>query len=78
MTNKVTKFQRNRVYTHTLVLTLEKPVTDFCLPDELVAALDEIMEDWDCSKNEFYFYNVPDDLEDTYKEKLTAVLEQYG
>ena len=76
--NKVTKFQRNKLDTHTLILTLEKAVSDFCLPDELVAALDEITKDWDCSKNEFYLYNLPDDLEDTYKEKLTEILEKYA
>lgn len=76
--NKVTKFQRNKLDTHTLILTLEKPVSDFCLPDELVSGIDEVWEDWDRSKNEFYFYNVPDDLEDTYKERLSEILEKYA
>lgn len=78
MINKVIKAERKHEYTHTLVLTLEKPVSDLCIPDELISDIDEVWKDWDCSKNVFYFYNIPDDLEDTYKERLTEILEKYA
>lgn len=78
MINKVIKSEQKHEYTHTLILTLEKPVSDFYLPDELVSGIDEVWKDWDCSKNVFYFYGIPDYLADTFKEKLTAVLEKYA
>lgn len=78
MANKVIKTEQKHEYTHTLILTLEKPVSDFCLPDELVSGIDEVWQDWVCSKNVFWFYSIPDDLEDTYKERLTEILEHYA
>lgn len=76
--NKVIKSEQKHEYTHTLVLTLEKPMSNIRLPEALINRLDEVWGDWDYSEAVFCFYNIPDDLEDTYKEKLTAVLEQYA
>lgn len=78
MRNKVISFERKRENTHTLVLTLEKPLSNIRLPETLINRLDGVGQDWDYSGAVFCFYNIPDDLEDTYKEKLTAVLERYA
>lgn len=75
MSNKVIKWERKRENTHTLVLTLEKPLSNILLPETLINRLDGVGQEWDYSGAVFCFYNIPDDLEDTYKEKLTEILE---